>query len=210
MWLKLLQEAYSIVESNRKLKGLKQGKYWLTTDPDIGAFNIEVPIWGMEFQDHREASTILIIKKLLEIKEGKAGALRRLEWGGRDFQETPYALRLLISDMKYKVTGDMAKVISSGAIDKMGAEKLAFGMGWIRVSLGDYIGSRNAVQMTMDDWQGKLGRCRKLLVNDKSYLLDLLSNDFSRSMTYTEATLEQIDEALSSGEILMLGKPEIN
>jgi hypothetical protein len=62
----------------------------------------------------------------------------------------------------------------------------------------------------MDDWQGKLKRCRKLLVNDRSYLLDLLSNDFSRSMTYTEATLEQIDEALSSGEILMLGKPEIN
>lgn len=218
MWLNKLQEAYELVEvENRKLRVLTRGKYWITTDKDIGAFDIESPIWGMEFQDHRRASVLGIIKILLELrrdakgKQNKVQALRDLEFNGKYYQDDKYRISSLIKDVQFWTNDlELRKVIEGGFINEVLAERYVFKLGWMRVSLGDFAGSTNAIQMTMDGWDGKLGKCLKMIKNDSGYLIDMMSDDFSKSMTYSNVEKERVAEAVSSGQILSLGKPEVN
>lgn len=88
MWLKLLQEAYSIVEAPKPKKSskLQEGKYWYVPSSDsvkrsiskfedqaggMGFLNIDMPIdyTNEIYQDHREVAT--------KLAGGEKGAMKR-------------------------------------------------------------------------------------------------------------------------------------
>jgi hypothetical protein len=124
MWLKRLQEAYSIVEAPKpkKLSKLREGKYWYVPSSDgikkslsrfeervgsLGFLNIDMPVDYTNdiYQDHREVATKLV--------GGEGGAMKRGwlrlsiggggERGGISLWSSGYGASDIVSDVVRRV-----------------------------------------------------------------------------------------------------------